>query len=113
MAVTITMPKLGLTMNSGSVTEWKKQIGESVTKGEILYVVATDKLTVDVESPADGVLLAITIKPGEEVPVGEAIGAIGEPGEKVEGCDRRFCVLCQHHCLKACAAAQIGNFRFV
>ena len=85
MAVTITMPKLGLTMNSGSVTEWKKQIGESVTKGEILYVVATDKLTVDVESPADGVLLAITIKPGEEVPVGEAIGAIGDPGEKVEG----------------------------
>ncbi len=84
MAVTITMPKLGLTMNSGSVQEWKKQIGDPVKKGEILYVVTTDKLTVDVESPADGVLLAITIKPGEEVPVGEAIGVIGEPGEKVD-----------------------------
>ncbi|SBV99153.1 Catalytic domain of component of various dehydrogenase complexes [uncultured delta proteobacterium] len=85
MAFTITMPKLGLTMNSGSVAEWKKQIGDPVKKGEILYVVATDKLTVDVESPADGVLLAITIKDGQEVPVGDPIGAIGEPGEKVEG----------------------------
>lgn len=84
MAFTITMPKLGLTMNSGSVTEWKKQIGDPVKKGEILYIVATDKLTVDVESPADGVLLAITIKDGEEMPVGEAIGFIGEPGEKVD-----------------------------
>lgn len=84
MAFTITMPKLGLTMNSGSVTEWKKQIGDPVKKGEILYVVATDKLTVDVESPADGVLLAITIKDGEEMPVGKPIGVIGEPGEKVD-----------------------------
>ena len=84
MAVTITMPKLGLTMNSGSVAEWKKQIGDPVKKGELLYVVATDKLTVDVESPADGVLLAITIKPGEEVKVGDPIGAIGEPGENVQ-----------------------------
>ena len=84
MAVTITMPKLGLTMNSGSVAEWKKQIGDPVKKGELLYVVATDKLTVDVESPADGVLLAITIKPGEEVKVGDPIGAIGDPDEKVD-----------------------------
>lgn len=83
MAVTITMPKLGLTMNSGSVAEWKKKIGDPVKKDEVLYVVATDKLTVDVESPADGILLAITIKDGEEVPVGAPIGIIGEAGENV------------------------------
>ncbi|MDR2527443.1 MAG: 2-oxo acid dehydrogenase subunit E2 [Synergistaceae bacterium] len=81
MATTITMPKLGLTMNSGSVRQWKKKIGDTVKKGELLYVVATDKLTVDVESPADGVLLAITIKEGQDVPVGAPIGAIGTPGE--------------------------------
>jgi pyruvate dehydrogenase E2 component (dihydrolipoamide acetyltransferase) len=84
MAVTITMPKLGLTMNSGSVAEWKKQVGEPVKKGEILYVVATDKLTVDVESPADGVLLAVTIREGEEVAVGAPIGLIGEAGEQAQ-----------------------------
>jgi pyruvate dehydrogenase E2 component (dihydrolipoamide acetyltransferase) len=82
MATTITMPKLGLTMNSGSVQQWKKKVGDVVKKGELLYVVATDKLTVDVESPADGVLLSITIKEGEEVPVGAPIALIGTPGEQ-------------------------------
>jgi pyruvate dehydrogenase E2 component (dihydrolipoamide acetyltransferase) len=84
MATTITMPKLGLTMNSGSVQEWKKKIGDTVKKGEILYVVATDKLTVDVESPADGVLLDITVENGDDVPVGGTIGHIGEAGENIE-----------------------------
>ncbi len=84
MATTITMPKLGLTMNSGSVQQWKKKIGDPVKKGELLYVVATDKLTVDVEAPADGVLLAITIKEGQDVPVGAPIGIIGAAGEKIE-----------------------------
>ncbi|MDR2522560.1 MAG: 2-oxo acid dehydrogenase subunit E2 [Synergistaceae bacterium] len=84
MATTITMPKLGLTMNSGSVQQWKKKIGDTVKKGELLYVVATDKLTVDVESPAEGVLLAITIKEGQDVPVGAPIGAIGAPGEQAD-----------------------------
>ena len=82
MATTITMPKLGLTMNSGSVQQWKKKVGDVVKKGELLYVVATDKLTVDVESPADGVLLAITVKEGEEVPVGTPIALIGAEGER-------------------------------
>lgn len=84
MATTITMPKLGLTMNSGSVKEWKKKIGDAVKKGELLYTVATDKLTVDVESPADGILLAITLKGDEEVPVGAPIAVIGNAGESVE-----------------------------
>ena len=84
MATAITMPKLGLTMNSGSVQQWKKNVGDSVKKGELLYVVATDKLTVDVESPVDGVLLAISIKDNEEVPVGATIGYVGASGEKIE-----------------------------
>ncbi|MCL2463085.1 MAG: dihydrolipoyl dehydrogenase, partial [Defluviitaleaceae bacterium] len=83
MATTITMPKLGLTMNSGSVRQWKKKVGDAVKKGELLYVVATDKLTVDVECPADGVLLAITVQEGQDVPIGAPIGVIGAPGENV------------------------------
>ncbi|NLL36877.1 MAG: 2-oxo acid dehydrogenase subunit E2 [Fretibacterium sp.] len=83
MAVAITMPKLGLTMTRGSVKEWKKKIGDTVKKGELLYTVATDKLTVDVESTADGVLLAVTISEGESVPVGAVIGYIGAEGEQV------------------------------
>ena len=83
MATAITMPKLGLTMTSGSVKEWKKKVGDTVKKGEILFVVATDKLTVDSESPADGVLLAITVKEGVDVPVGGTIGYLGAAGEAV------------------------------
>lgn len=84
MATKITMPKLGLTMNSGSVREWKKNIGEHVKKGELLFSVATDKLTVDVESPADGIFLKTTVEIAQDVPVGETIGFIGEAGETIE-----------------------------
>jgi len=83
MATTITMPKLGLTMNSGSVQQWMKKVGDTVKKGELLYVVATDKLTVEVECPADGILLAITAKEGQDIPVGGQIGIIGAEGENV------------------------------
>jgi len=70
-------------MNSGSVQQWKKKVGDTVKKGEMLYVVATDKLTVEVECPVDGVLLAITVQEGQDVPVGASIGVIGAPGENV------------------------------
>lgn len=83
MAATITMPKLGLTMNSGSVQEWKKNIGDTVAKGEILFTVATDKLTVDVESTDSGTLLAYLVEIGQDVEVGGGVALIGEAGEQV------------------------------
>ncbi len=83
MATEISMPKLGLTMDSGSVQQWNKNVGDKVSKGELLYVVATDKLTVDVESPVDGVLLAVMVEEGSDVPVGQLLAYIGEEGEAV------------------------------
>ena len=59
MAHEILMPKLGLTMTEGTIEKWKFQEGDTVRKGDILFSVATDKLTNDVESEADGVLLKI------------------------------------------------------
>lgn len=84
MAATITMPKLGLTMNSGSVQEWKKNIGDTVSKGELLFTVATDKLTVDIESTESGTLLAFLVEIGQDVPVGGPLALVGEAGEKVD-----------------------------
>ena len=81
MATLVTMPKLGLTMNSGSVSEWKKKEGDAVNKGEILFIAATDKLTFDVESPEEGFLLAIIVNINEEVSVGSPLAVIGEKGE--------------------------------
>jgi pyruvate dehydrogenase E2 component (dihydrolipoamide acetyltransferase) len=75
MATNVTMPKLGLTMETGKIIEWKKQEGEQVQEKEILLVVETEKITYDVESPATGILHIIS--PVEsEVPVAELIGKI-------------------------------------
>ena len=83
MATELLMPKLGLTMTEGTIDEWKKKVGDPVAKGEIIYSVATDKLTNDVESDADGVLLAIVVPEGETVPCKTVVGWIGAPGEAV------------------------------
>ena len=50
MATEVLMPKLGLTMTEGTIDEWKKNVGDTVKKGEILFSVETDKLTNDVEA---------------------------------------------------------------
>ncbi|MGI6783739.1 MAG: dihydrolipoamide acetyltransferase family protein [Aminivibrio sp.] len=84
MATPVTMPKLGLTMNAGSVSRWNKKEGDSVARGEILMTVATDKLTFDVESPGEGVLIKIVVPEGKDVPVGEVLAYIGAAGETVE-----------------------------
>ena len=83
MATELLMPKLGLTMTEGTIDEWKKKEGDAVQKGEIIYSVATDKLTNDVESDADGVLLKILVAEGETVPCKTLVGWIGAPGEAV------------------------------
>ena len=85
MATELLMPKLGLTMTEGTIDEWKKKEGDCVQKGEILYSVATDKLTNDVESECDGVLLKILVPEGETVPCKTLVGWIGAAGEAVPG----------------------------
>ncbi|MER2150707.1 MAG: biotin/lipoyl-containing protein, partial [Candidatus Limivicinus sp.] len=83
MATEVLMPKLGLTMTEGTIDEWKKKVGDTVAKGEILFSVETDKLTNDVEAEADGVLLAITVPAGETVACKTVIGWLGAAGEAV------------------------------
>ena len=83
MASELLMPKLGLTMTEGTIDEWKKKVGDPVAKGDIIYSVATDKLTNDVEADVDGVLLAITVPAGETVPCKTVVGWVGAAGEAV------------------------------
>ena len=83
MATEILMPKLGLTMTEGTIDEWKKKVGDTVAKGEILLSVETDKLTNDVEAELDGVLLRIDVPAGETVACKTVIGWIGAAGEAV------------------------------
>jgi len=79
----VIMPALGMAQETGKVLRWFKQDGEPVTKGEPLLEVETDKVTVEIESPAGGTLAAVTVPEGAEVPVGTVIAVVLAEGEVV------------------------------
>lgn len=83
MATEVLMPKLGLTMTEGTIEEWKIKEGQAVKKGDILFSVATDKLTSEIEADTDGVLLKILLAEGEAGPCKSVIAYIGAEGEAV------------------------------
>lgn len=87
MAFEVKMPQLGLTMEEGTVARWVKQEGDAVKAGEVILEITTDKLTSEVESEFDGVLLKIVAQEGEDVPVKGLLAYIGEAGEQVGGGD--------------------------
>lgn len=78
----VILPALGMSQDTGKIITWLKTSGEQVTKGESLVEIETDKATVEIEAPADGVLDQIIAGPGEEIPVGQVIATILAPGEK-------------------------------
>jgi pyruvate/2-oxoglutarate dehydrogenase complex dihydrolipoamide acyltransferase (E2) component len=78
--IPIQMPQLGFDMPTGRIAAWTKQIGEMVTKGEVIADVETEKTTVGLEALADGTLVEIVHGPGEEIPIGEVIAWL-EDGE--------------------------------
>lgn len=84
MAFEILMPQLGLTMEEGTVTQWLKQEGDPVKAGEAVLEITTDKLTNEVTSEHDGVLLKIVAQEGEDIPVKGLLGYIGQAGEQVD-----------------------------
>ena len=83
MATEVLMPKLGLTMTEGTIEEWKIKEGQPVQKGDVLFSVATDKLTNDVEADAEGILLKILLPEGESAPCKSVVAWIGQPGEMI------------------------------
>lgn len=84
MSERINMPKLGMTMTEGTIDEWYKSVGDTVKKGEAVCMIASEKLTLDVESPADGILIEITVEAGGMAKVGEQMGLVGAEGEVTE-----------------------------
>lgn len=83
MATEVKMPKLGIDMVEGSIARWLKNEGDSVKKEEPIAEVETDKSTVEMTSPADGILLKIAVPPEEIVPVGAVLAYVGSQGEGV------------------------------
>ncbi|MDW8325063.1 MAG: dihydrolipoamide acetyltransferase family protein [Anaerolineales bacterium] len=85
MAKDVVMPALGMAQETGTLLKWLKAPGETVTKGEPLMEVETDKTVVEVEAPASGILMEVTARPGDVIPVGQRIAVIAAPGEAARG----------------------------
>ncbi len=78
MATAISMPKLGMTMEEGTVVQWPLSPGDPVEKGELLLIIESEKNEVDIESPASGFFRHIYVEEGDTVPCGSLLGAITE-----------------------------------
>jgi pyruvate dehydrogenase E2 component (dihydrolipoamide acetyltransferase) len=81
MAFSVVMPALEMAQETGKLIAWRKKEGDRVTKGEPLLEIETDKAVVEVEAPADGILVGIKASEGADIPVGQAIAWIVAPGE--------------------------------
>jgi len=83
MAHNIIMPKAGMAMEEGTVVRWLKKVGDTISKGEAIAVIETDKVTMDLEAEYDGTLLSIVHGDGEVVTATHTIAWIGAAGEKI------------------------------
>jgi len=83
MTTIVRLPKLGLS-DRGEIVEWLVSDGDHVSEEEVIAVLESDKSSVEIEAPTDGILLTKYVEEGAEVPIspGRPIAAIGEEGEE-------------------------------
>lgn len=72
------MPQLGETVSEGTVTQWLKKAGDAVKRDEVLFVVGTDKVEMEIPAPADGTLAEILVEAGRTVDVGTRLAVIDD-----------------------------------
>jgi pyruvate dehydrogenase E2 component (dihydrolipoamide acetyltransferase) len=82
MAVSIVMPALEMAQETGKIISWLKKEGEPISKGDPIAEIETDKVVMEVEATADGVLAGLTASAGDVVQVGKIIAWIVAPGEQ-------------------------------
>ncbi len=84
MATKVVMAQLSPTMEEGKLIEWKVAEGDTVSQGDIVAEIETDKANMDVEALGGGVLRKIVVQAGATVPVGALIGVIAAPDESID-----------------------------
>ncbi len=89
MPISIVVPQLGESVAEGTVAKWLKQVGERVRKEEPLVEIQTDKINVEIPSPAEGVLESITVSEGTTVPVGTEIGVLSGTAQDAAAATRQ------------------------
>ena len=83
MAQIIGLPKLSPTMEEGVLVRWVKKEGDSVSPGDLVAEVETDKANMDFNLEDEGVLLKLLVKEGDTVKLGAPVAILGEEGEDV------------------------------
>ena len=86
MPTSVIMPALELAQETGKILSWLKAPGDTVTKGEPLVEIETDKVAVEIEAPASGVLREVTARVGDVVPVGRTIASISSGAASARAC---------------------------
>ena len=81
MPAKVIMPALELAQETGKILKWRKASGDAVRKGDPIVEIETDKVTVEIEAPASGVLREVSAREGDVVPVGHTIALIFAAGE--------------------------------
>jgi pyruvate/2-oxoglutarate dehydrogenase complex dihydrolipoamide acyltransferase (E2) component len=83
VATRVVMPQAGQDLETGVVRQWLKAVGDPVAKGEPLVEIETEKINLAVESPVEGVVLAILVGNDSETAILSTIGWVGQPGESI------------------------------
>ncbi|MFG6147799.1 dihydrolipoamide acetyltransferase family protein [Halobacillus sp. B23F22_1] len=80
----VKMPRLGVTMQNGTINQWLVDEGEEVNKGDFIFEIETEKSTLEIEAQESGVLKKVIVSGGEEVPVNTIVGIIADADEDVD-----------------------------
>ena len=78
MTTTISMPQLGETITEGTILRWAKGVGDTISHGEVVLEISTDKVDTEIPSPVSGVMLEKLVEEGETVEVGTGLCVVGE-----------------------------------
>ena len=73
----VVLPKWGMTMQDGVIVEWLVKVGDSVTEGQPIAVIETEKVDTDLESPGAGTVIELLVEAGESADVGSVIARLG------------------------------------
>lgn len=75
-AVDVVLPKWGMSMQEGTITEWYVEVGDEVLEGDVIAEVETEKVNGEVEAPADGRISEIAVAAGETAEVGSVLARV-------------------------------------
>ncbi len=75
----VLLPKWGMSMQEGTITEWLVAEGDAVTEGQVIANVEADKVEAEIEAPGSGTLARIDVEEGETVDVGTVLARIEQP----------------------------------